>query len=264
MRERVMVVVFGVVSYLAALAVFAWLIAYCGGVIVPGGGADGGTAAAAGGWRAWAVDVALMVLFGVQHSVMARPAVKRRLVGVVPRAAERSLFVLLASAALGLLLWQWRPLPGALWHAATGWPYALLGALFVAAWLGVLACTFLVGHFDLLGLRQVTLHLRGAPYAPLPFKESGAYRLVRHPLMLAFLAAFWVAPVMPWGHALLALGMSAYILVGVAFEERDLERDLGERYRSYRARVPMLVPRPGRSLRAPRAGAAVDRRPRDG
>lgn len=260
MRERWMVFLFGLVGYLAALAVFAWLVAFCGGRIPV---RMGGAAVPRSGAWAPAIDVALVLLFGLQHSVMARPAAKRLLARVAPPEAERSLFVLLASGTLALLLWQWRPLPGTLWNAAAGWPHALLTALFGAAWLGVLACTFLVGHFDLLGLRQVTLCLRGVPYTPLPFVETGAFGTVRHPLMLAFLAAFWAAPVMGWGHVLLALGMSAYILVGVTFEERDLERAFGDRYRRYRARVPMLMPRLRTVARSMRAGTAADEPPSD-
>lgn len=252
MAQRALVFLFGVLSYLAALAAFAWLVAFCGDAFVR----SGADAASGGGWAAVATDVGLLALFGLQHSVMARPHVKRRIGRLVPPAAQRSLFVLLAAAALALLLWQWRPLPGMLWAAASGWLHVLLTGLMLAAWLTVLACTFLVGHFDLLGLRQVTLHLRGVPYEPLPFTESGAFGVVRHPLMLAFLAAFWVAPLMSLGHALLALGMSAYILVGTAFEERDLERAFGDTYRRYRARVPKLVPRPGGTVRRASGGPA--------
>lgn len=254
MLKRWLVFLFGLASYLAALAVFVWLVAFCGDLAAP---AD---AASAGVWSALAIDLGLVALFGMQHSVMARPAVKRGLRRVVPPAAERSLFVLTAAGVLGLVLWRWQPLPGTVWAAASGWPYALLTALFVASWVGVLVCTFLVGHFDLMGLRQVTLHLRGAPYTPLPFVESGAFGVVRHPLMLAFLVAFWATPVMRWGHLVLALGMSAYILVGLAFEERDLVRTFGDRYRSYRRRVPKLVPRPSAALRQTGRAAAAEER----
>ncbi|HKI55837.1 MAG TPA: NnrU family protein [Trueperaceae bacterium] len=254
MTKRWTVFLFGALSYLITLGVFAELIVFAGDLPVsrtvdgPPPGAGGPSLA-----LDLVLDLGLIALFGLQHSLMARPAVKRALARLVPAAALRSLYVLLAGAALAVLMRLWRPLPGALWHASRGWPHALLTALFAGGWLTVLGCTFLVGHFDLLGLRQVTLELRGRPYTPLPFVDGGIFGLVRHPLMLAFLAAFWIVPVMGWGHLLLAAGMTGYILVGIAFEERDLERAFGERYRRYRARVPMLVP----GLRVGRRGAAA-------
>ena len=188
------------------------------------------------------INVALLGLFAVQHSVMARPAFKRWWTRFVPAPVERSTYVLLASAALAALFWQWRPLPAVVWEVS--WPpgRSLLWGLFWVGWATVLVSTFLINHFDLFGLRQVYLAWRGDAYTTPRFRTLMFYRVVRHPLMLGFLVAFWAIPTMTTGHLLFAAATTAYILLAIQLEERDLSADLGEPYRDYRNRVPMLIP----------------------
>jgi protein-S-isoprenylcysteine O-methyltransferase Ste14 len=205
--------------------------------------------------NAIAIDVALLALFGVSHSVMARDGFKRRWTKLVPPAAERSVYVLTTGVCLALTFWQWRALPQPIWNA-TG------GAARVAVWTltavgGVLAIwsTFLTNHFDLFGLRQVWLAARGRPYTPVAFEQHAIYRVVRHPMMLGILLAFWATPTLTAGHALFAAGMSAYIAIGIRFEERGLERRFGDDYRRYRREVPAVLPFSRRASSARSAGA---------
>jgi len=204
---------------------------------VDSGISDGSPAAAA-----IAINTALLGLFAVQHSVMARPWFKRWWTRFVPQPVERSTFVLLASLALLLLFWQWRTLPAAVWHVE--WPAArmVVWTLFWAGWGTVLAATFMIDHFELFGLRQVFTAWRGTAEKETGFRATLLYRLVRHPLMVGFLVAFWAAPTMTAGHLLFAAGTTGYILVALQLEERDLVATLGDRYRVYQRSVPMLVP----------------------
>nr|MDQ6882559.1 isoprenylcysteine carboxylmethyltransferase family protein [Pseudomonadota bacterium] len=189
------------------------------------------------------IDALLLGLFAVQHSVMARPAFKRWWTHVIPPDLERSTYVALASAALALLVWQWRPLGGEIWSLA-GTPAALpLQALFWAGWLVLLVSTFLINHFELFGLRQSFAPLLGLGDAPPVFRTPGLYRHVRHPIYLGFLMAFWSAPVMTGSHLFFALMTTGYILVGIFLEERDLVHLFGARYAEYRRQVGMLLPR---------------------
>lgn len=193
---------------------------------------------------ALAIDLGLLALFAIQHTVMARPPFKRALVRAIPEAAERSTFVLAAALALLLLFWLWRPIPGSAWQLG-GVPGA---AVYGAGWVGwalLVAATFMISHLDLFGLRQAWLGAAGRPYTEPPFQTRWFYRLVRHPMMTAFLVIFWAAPSMTLGHLLFSGGATAYILVGTWFEERALLRSLPE-YRDYRTRVPKLIPRPRR------------------
>jgi methanethiol S-methyltransferase len=190
-------------------------------------------------------DLALLLLFAAQHTVMARPWFKRRWTRLIPAPAERATFVLAATGLLALLCWQWRPAGGTIWHL-TGAAEAALLAGYAAGWLLAFGSTFIISHADLFGLRQAYLPARGELYRSPPFTQRGLYRRVRHPLMTGFLIVFWAAPTMTLGHLLLAAGATAYILVGISFEERDLIRQLGEAYRDYRTRVPALIPRWGK------------------
>lgn len=238
--QRILVVLFGVLSYAGFFAAFVYLIGFVGNLGVPKS-VDSGPAGPAG----WAllVNVLLVALFGLQHSVMARPAFKAWLTRFVPKPAERSLFVLASSAALGLMFWLWRPIPVEVWNlGGTVWAGPLM-AFFFFGWFLVLYSSFIIDHFDLFGLRQVYLLARGRPYTHPPFVVRSLYRYVRHPLMAGILIGIWAAPVMTLGHLLFAALMSGYILVGVAFEERDLARHLGTDYDRYRLTTPMLVPR---------------------
>jgi protein-S-isoprenylcysteine O-methyltransferase Ste14 len=241
MAGRLLVFAFGIASYLFAGIVVLWAVAFAGDI----GGLKSvdSPPVPLPRMEAGAIDVALMLLFGLQHSVMARASFKARIARVVPPAAERSDYVLASSVALAVLFSLWQPIPIALWNFNGGWRRGALVALFWIGWGMVLASTFLISHFDLFGVRQVTLHARGVPYTPVAFKESWVYRRVRHPLMASFLIAFWATPLMTVGHALLALGMTVYILVGIRFEEKDLARQFGAKYDEYRRRVPMLWPR---------------------
>jgi len=239
---RVALLAFGVFAYVCFLMSFAAGADYViGAGIVRGLDAPGALSAPA----AIALDVALLALFGITHSVMARPAFKRWWTKLMPHTAERSVYVLTASICLGLIFWQWRAWPGPIepiWNVHAAGARAALWALMALGFLLTLVSTFLTDHFDLFGLRQVWLAARGRAYTPVPFKERILYRLVRHPMMLGLLIVFWATPTMTWDHALLAAGMSVYIRIGIKFEERDLERTFGESYRRYRRDVPALFP----------------------
>jgi protein-S-isoprenylcysteine O-methyltransferase Ste14 len=237
--SRIGIFVYGVVAYLIFLVTFLYAIGFVGDFAVPrsiDSAREGPLVAAL------AIDLALLALFALQHSVMARPAFKRWWTRIVPEAAERSTYVLLSSLALLLLFWQWRPLGGVVWDVSDPIGRALLHGLFASGWVTVLVATFLINHFDLFGLRQVWLHLRGRPYRPLGFATPGLYRYVRHPLYVGWLLAFWATPTMTATHLVFALTTTAYILVAVRLEERDLAAVHGEEYAEYRRRVPMLVP----------------------
>jgi methanethiol S-methyltransferase len=238
-RTEAVIVGYAVTVYLLFLAVLGYSAGFFADAGVPKGIDQGPRAA----WpAAAAIDVALLALFAVQHTVMARPWFKRAWTRVVPAPAERSTFVLAATLALALLFWLWRPIAGTAWRlpepAAGG-----LWAGYAAGWLVALSATCLISHSDLFGLRQAWLHARRQAYRAPPFTERGLYRRVRHPLMTGFVLVFWSAPTMTAGHLLFAISATGYILAGIAFEERDLVQDLGATYSAYRARVPALIPR---------------------
>lgn len=237
--KRYLTIGYGALSYLMFLVAFLYAIVFVGAILVPRNVNNG---IAAPLWQALLINVGLLGLFGVQHSVMARPAFKRWWTRLVPKSIERSTYVLLASSVLLLLYWQWRTLPGQVWEVRQPVGRWALWALFWAGWAVVLSSTFMINHFDLFGLRQVYLAWRGKPYSDLGFRTHLLYRLVRHPLMLGFLVAFWAAPTMTAGHLLFSIGTTAYILIALQLEERDLTAELGERYLEYRRRVPMLIP----------------------
>jgi len=188
------------------------------------------------------VNIALLSLFAVQHSVMARPAFKRWWTQYVPKPVERSTYVLFSSLALIVMFVFWQPLGGSIWQVENPAGVVILYGLFGCGWLLVLVATFLINHFDLFGLRQVWLYLQGREYTPLKFRTPGAYRFVRHPLYLGWFFAFWATPVMTAGHLFFALVTAAYILLAIRWEERDLLTVLGEDYAEYRRCVPMLIP----------------------
>ena len=238
---RSLFLLFGGTCYLLFLGVFLYAIGFVIGWGVPKH-IDSGTTGNLG--VALLVDVALLGLFAVQHSLMARPAFKRRWTRFVPPPIERSTYVLFSSLALAALFAWWRPLPTPVWQVDAEPARLLLYGLYALGWLIVLTGTFLINHFDLFGLRQVWLHARHQPCRDLPFVTRAYYRVVRHPLMLGFLIAFWATPDMSRGHLLFAAMTTGYILVAVKFlEERDLVAALGNDYRAYQRRVPMLLPR---------------------
>jgi methanethiol S-methyltransferase len=232
--------VYGVVCYLVFLCSFLYAIGFVGDVFVPKTIDSGQSAAPA---AALLIDLLLLGAFAVQHSVMARPLFKAVWTKIVPRPIERSTYVLISSLLLALICWQWRPLPSTVWNvSASGVPTGLLLAVFWLGWLTLLLATFMINHFDLFGLRQVYLRLRGLDYSPPRFTQRALYRIVRHPIMLGFLIAFWATPRMSFGHLVFSIATSGYILVGIALEEHDLLAAHGEQYRTYRSRVPMLIP----------------------
>jgi len=248
--HRVSVFAYGVFCYAVFFGTFLYAVAFVGGFLVPRTleGAPGRPTAVA-----VAIDAGLLVVFGLQHSVMARPAFKRWWTGFVPEPAERSTYVLLSSLALVLLFVFWEPLVGTIWDVESPVLRAGLWVAFACGWLTVLVTTFLINHFDLFGLRQVWLYLRGRPYTALPFGTPGPYSRIRHPLYVGWLLAFWETPTMTAGHLFFALAMTGYILLAIRFEERDLVGYYGETYAEYRRRVPMLIPR----LRGRRAAPAA-------
>ena len=242
--SRILTAFYGAAVYLIFLATFLYAIGFVGNYAVPRSIDSGGPAAALG--PALAVDLLLLAIFAVQHSVMARPAFKRWWIQFVPAVIERSTYVLLASAALILLFWQWRPLTATVWHVE-GPAAAAITAVFVLGWLTVLLSTFLISHFELFGLQQVWLNLRNRTAAGPAFYTPFLYRWVRHPLYLGFILAFWAAPHMSLGHLLFAAATTLYILIGIQLEERDLIGAFGDAYAAYRTRVSMLIPLPPRS-----------------
>jgi len=232
---------FALVAYSIFFATFLYLIGFVGNLPQLPATVDHGPEAALG--MALTVNVALIGLFGLQHSVMARQGFKRAWTRIVPEPIERSLYVLLASAMLILLFAFWRPIPGEIWRVENAAGAAVLWGLFGLGWLIVLLSTFLLNHFELFGLQQVYLHARGREAAAPQFRTPVFYRLVRHPLYSGFFLAFWATPVMSRGHLLLALGMSVYMLIAIRYEERDLTRLFGGDYEDYRRDVGMLTPR---------------------
>lgn len=239
MTRRVLVLAYATASYALFLVTFLYAVGFVGGFLTPtrlDGPGEGSVAAAV------AIDLALLGLFAVQHSGMARPGFKRWLTRFVPRPAERSTYVLLSSVALLLLFVLWRPVGGVVWEVQGEAARTALYAVYAAGWLVVLGTTFLIHHFDLFGLRQAWLYFRGVPYTPLRFVTPWPYRMVRHPLYVGWLTTFWATPTMTVTHLLFAVGMTAYILAAIRWEERDLVAAHPE-YAAYRRRVPMLLPR---------------------
>jgi len=239
--HRSLIFAYGAIAYLIFLASFLYAIGFVGGFLVPktiDSGPAGSTALAI------LIDLGLLSLFAVQHSVMARPFFKRWWTTIIPPAAERSTYVLASSLLLFLLFWQWQPLPSVVWSAAQPMLVIVLWTLFGLGWLVVLMSTFLINHFDLFGLRQVFLNFTGRSYTPVPFQTPWLYRVVRHPIMLGFLIAFWAAPIMTQGHLLFATVVTAYVLVALRLEERDLHEYYGDAYSKYRLEVSMLLPVP--------------------
>jgi len=242
---RIIGFLFGLVAYLVFLPTFLYAIGFVTGVGVPKTIDDGPAVPVI---EALIVNLLLLSLFAVQHSGMARKPFKRWLTQFVPASVERSVYVLLASLALILLLWQWRPIPAVIWQVTNPQVAMTMTALSLAGWLLVLFSTFLINHFELFGLHQVAANLAGRTMPAARFKTPVLYKFVRHPIYLGFIIAFWATPVMTVGHLLFAAVTTAYIFVGIALEEHDLIQLFGEEYKRYRAQVGMLAPFRRKSL----------------
>lgn len=238
--SRMIVFAYGLMAYGVFFMTYLYAVGFVGNLLVPKSLDSAPTAPLA---TALMINAGLLALFALQHSVMARPQFKRVITTVIPQAAERSTYVLASSLALILLFWQWSPLGGVVWDIQNPGGRAVMYGAFAFGWLLVLVTTFLINHFDLFGLRQVWLYLRGREYRPLHFVTPGPYRIVRHPLYVGWLFAFWATPTMTVTHLLFAVATTCYILVAIQLEERDLV-DAHPEYEQYRQRVPMLVPDP--------------------
>lgn len=236
---RIIAFIYGVVAYSIFLATFVYALGFVGNLGVPksmDSGAEGSIA------QALLINAILLGFFALQHSLMARPAFKKVWTRIVPEPTERSTYVLASSLALFLVFWQWRPMGGIIWEVDNPMGRLFLEAIFGMGWLIVLGSTFVINHFDLFGLRQVYLYLRGRAYTPIKFNTPGPYQYVRHPLYLGWLLAFWATPKMTLAHLVFAVLTTVYILVAIRFEERDLIDVYGEDYENYRMRVPAIVP----------------------
>lgn len=238
--QRLAFFVYGVLCHLMFLAVYAVLAAFVGGFWLP---KTIDSPASANVGLAAAVNIALILGFGLQHSIMARPAFKRTWTKFVPPAIERSTYVLASNLYLILLMWLWQPINIVVWDAPSGALRIAAWSLFAAGWLLVPLVSLMINHFDLFGTRQVWLHLRGEKYEPLPFRTPLLYARMRHPLYVGWALAFWAIPTMTVGHLLFASLLTMYMLVAVLFEERDLIAHFGHRYEQYRREVPMFMPR---------------------
>jgi methanethiol S-methyltransferase len=238
MWSRIAAFLYGLACYLSFLVAFVYAVGFLGNFAVP---KSIDSLAHLPFLQALAIDAALLGLFAIQHSVMARRWFKAAWMRIVPRSVERSTYVLFSSVALLLLFWKWEPMGGVVWNVGNTYGRLAINAIYACGWLTVLATTFLIDHFDLFGLRQVWLHLLGRQYTETGFRTPGPYRYVRHPLYVGWLMVFWSAPLMTSAHLVFAVATTAYILLAIQFEERDLAR-LHQEYAEYRRRVPMILP----------------------
>lgn len=238
--SRALTLLYGIGTYLFFFCTFLYLIGFVGNWVVPKGIDDGTPAASTG--AAIAINVLLLALFAVQHTIMARPAFKEAWARWIPWHVERTTFVFLSTAILAVLAWQWRPLPVPVWRIENALPAALLVGISLAGWGIALVSTFLIDHLELFGVKQSVAYALGHKHEHPTFKERLLYKWVRHPLMLGFLIAFWATPTMSQGHLLFAVVTTAYVLLGLHIEERTLVYLHGDKYRDYQRRVPMLLP----------------------
>lgn len=237
--KKFIFLLYGVICYFAFFGTILYAIGFVGNFIVPKT-IDGEPQSPL--FQAILIDASLLLLFALQHSIMARPAFKRWWTKIVPVALERSTYVLLASLCLILMMWQWQPIGGVVWSVENEIVKTILLITYVLGWAIVFVSTFLINHFDLFGLRQTWMYFTGKPYTQLPFGLPLFYRFVRHPLYLGFLIAFWSASTMTAAHLLFAVLTTGYILTAIQFEEKDLVSHFGEKYRNYKKRAPMIIP----------------------
>ncbi len=240
--KKTITFLYGVIAYIVFLGTFLYAIAFVGDFLVPktiNSGTEGAF------WSSLGINLVLMTVFALQHSIMARPGFKRWWTKIIPKPIERSTYVLLASLALILLYWKWVPMTTVVWEVNDPMGVTILYGLFALGWGIVLLSTFMINHFDLFGLKQVYEYVKSIPPRPVQFKLTLFYRIVRHPIMLGFIIAFWAIPVMTLGHLIFAITTTAYILVAISFlEERDLVKMHGESYREYQRNVPKILPFP--------------------
>jgi protein-S-isoprenylcysteine O-methyltransferase Ste14 len=236
---RILAFLYGLAAYAFFVVTLCYAMGFVTGIVVPRTIDTGPVVPAA---EAILVNLLLLSLFAVQHSVMARPVFKKWWMRIVPASIERSTYVLAATLALALILWQWRAMPAVIWHVENPMLATILIAVSLFGWLLVLLATFVISHFELFGLHQVIVNLMGEKMPVASFKTPSLYKMVRHPIYLGFIIAFWAAPTMTAGHLLFAAVTTAYIFVGIFFEERDLIHQFGDEYRRYRKQVSMLIP----------------------
>jgi methanethiol S-methyltransferase len=240
--KRTIFLAYGLACYALFFAVYAYFAGFVGNFLVPKS-IDSGTPGPVG--VAVAINLGLVALFGLQHSIMARPAFKAVWTRWVPQPIERSTYVLASNLVLILLMWLWQPIGAPIWNFTSGPAYWILVALFAAGWLLVPAVSLMINHFDLFGARQVWLEFRGKPYTSLPFRTPMAYKFVRHPLYIGWMLAFWATPSMSLGHLILAAALSGYMIAATFVEERDLVGYFGREYADYQQMVGRFLPRIG-------------------
>jgi protein-S-isoprenylcysteine O-methyltransferase Ste14 len=240
MFGRIATLIYGAFCYLVFFATLLYAIGFIDNLFVPKAMDSGRSGPLI---EALAIDAALLALFAIQHSVMARQWFKRAWTAIIPPAAERSTYVLFSSLALVVLFWQWRPIGGTIWQVDNPMGRAAILSFYVLGYVIVLVATFLINHLDLFGLRQTWMRFRSRAYTPIGFQTPGFYKLVRHPLYVGWFFVFWSAPTMTATHLVFSVATTAYILIAIRFEERDLIATLGDSYQRYREEVPMLIPR---------------------
>lgn len=237
--KKVLFLLYGIVAYLAFFGTILYAIGFTGNLFVP---KSIDSAPQVSLLNAILINASLLLLFALQHSIMARPAFKKWWLNFIPEPLERSTYVLLASLCLMLMMWQWQPIGGVVWSVGNETVKTVLLVFYLLGWSIVFISTFLINHFDLFGLRQTWLYFRGIRYTNLPFRIPLFYKFVRHPLYLGFLIAFWSASTMTIAHLLFASLTTGYIFVAIQLEEKDLVSHYGERYEKYRRWVPMVLP----------------------